>query len=440
MSRRNSGNLIRGVGAVGLGLLVLNSMIGAGIFALPGAVASQAGGLSHWLFLIIGLLFITVVLTFSELSSYFAESGGPILYANAAFGPLAGFSAGWLLYISRIAAFAANATAMAVYLGALWPWVATDAGRISVVLSMGALLTAANYIGVREGVKTVALFTVFKLTPILILVVVGLQQVGASDLLPEDLPVIEDLGGLTLLIIYAFVGFEAPTAVSGETRNARRSMPRSIVATVAAVAVLYFLVMLVFITVVPESQRAQATLADAGGILLGEWGALALALAAVFSIGGNLAANMLSVPRLSFALGELGLLPRWFGAVHPRFHTPGNSILVMGCLGVLFALSGSFAFLAAASSLMRMLTYIICIAALPGVRRGAALGSVEKAFRLPGGYLIPSVAMALCVWIAAQAAPQAWLMTALLLGLGLALFWFATQTPGGKDRSGQRPR
>jgi amino acid transporter len=422
MSAPQAPTLIRGVGAIGIALLVLNSMIGAGIFALPGAVAARAGELSPWLFLAIGIVFITVVLSFSELASYFSESGGPILYSNAAFGPVAGFTAGWLLYVSRITAFAANATAMAAYLGAIWPWAGTDVGRYAFITLICGGLTAANYIGVREGLRTVALFTLVKLTPILLLVLLGLKEVSGDSVLPASLPDFDDFGGLTLLIIYAFVGFEAPTAVSGETRNARHSMPRSIVSTVMVVAVLYFLIMLVFVAVVPASQRADATLADVGRALMGEWGALAIAVAAVFSIGGNLAASMLSVPRLTFAMGELGMLPAWFGAVHSRFHTPQNSVLAMGSLCLVFALTGSFAFLAVASSLMRLLTYILCISALPLVRSKASAEQRAMAFRLPGGCGIPLVALALCVWIAAQAHLDAWLMTLALLGLGLLLY------------------
>jgi len=104
--------LIRAIAAPGIALIVINSMVGAGIFALPGAVVPQAGLLSPWLFLAIGALFVTIVLSFAELSSYFRDSGGPVLFAQTAFGPLAGFTSGWLLYISRLSAFAANTNAM----------------------------------------------------------------------------------------------------------------------------------------------------------------------------------------------------------------------------------------------------------------------------------------------------------------------------------------
>jgi len=415
-------SLIRAIGAPGIALVVINSMIGAGIFALPASVAAQAGNLSPWLFLGIGGLFITVVLSFAELSSYFRESGGPVLFAKAAFGPLAGFSSGWLLYISRMSASAANITAMVLYLGALWPWIATDVGRISFITVFCVGLTIANFVGVKDGIRTLAVFTFFKITPILILVLVGLKEVTGDVLLPSNMPNIDDFGGLGLLIIYAFIGFEAGTIVSGETKNPRRVTPRSVVATVIAISLLYFLIMLVYVSVLPDGGRAGGTLTDVGRVLAGNVGAIVIALTAVFSIGGNLASAMLTVPRLSFALAEQGLIPVWFGQVHPRFHTPGNSVLFLGAACLLLALTGTFALLAGASSLARMFAYALSIGGLPKIRRQASAEMAEHAFRLPFGFLIPGIGLALCLWIAANAPLNTWFLALGQLGVGVVLY------------------
>ena len=406
-------------------------MIGAGIFALPATVAAQAGNLSPWLFLGIGTLFVTVVLSFAELSSYFRESGGPVLFAKTAFGPLAGFSSGWLLYISRLSAFAANTTAMALYLGALWPWFATDIGRLSFIAVICVGLTVANFVGVKDGIRTLAVFTFLKLTPIVILVLLGLKEVTGDTLLPSNLPTIDDFGGLTLLIIYAFIGFEASTIVSGEAKTPRRTVPGTIVLTVGATTILYFLIMLVYVSVLPEGERDGKTLADVGGVLAGSAGAVVIALTAVFSIGGNLAANMLSVPRLTFALSEQGLLPAWFGKVHPRFQTPGNSVLLFGSFCLVLALTGTFALLAGASSLARMFAYALSIGGLPKIRRQAGADAAAHAFRLPFGFLIPGIALALCLWIAANAPASAWYLALGQLGVGLLLYWLARSASAG---------
>jgi amino acid transporter len=152
---------------------------------------------------------------------------------------------------------------------------------------------------------------------------------------------------------------------------------------------------------------------------------MVITIAAVFSIGGNLASIMITVPRLTFALANERMLPRWFGAVHERYATPGNSILFLGAISLGFALSGSFAWLAAASSLTRLVVYVLCIGALPIIRKRADEEARARAFRLKGGYLIPAVALGLCLWIAAQSTRQSWEVFGWLLVAGLLLYWLA---------------
>jgi len=419
--------LLRGIGFAGLIILVLNSVIGAGIFALPAAISARAGVFSPWLFLIVGLLVITVVLTFAELASYFKDSGGPVLFTTTAFGPLVGFSTGWLLFISRMTAFAANSTVMAVYLGAVWPWFAEGIGRTTLIVVVCSALTFANYLGVKDGVRTMAVFTFLKLAPILLLIILGLQYVGADTLFPAEMPTIDDLGGTTLLLIYAFVGFESATIISGEAQNPKKLMPKALVTTVIATGLLYFLIVLVYISVLPGAGESGATLIDVGRELMGPAGVVLITLAAFFSIGGNLASNMLAVPRLTFALAEERLLPHWFGHIHEKYATPSNSILFLGGLGLAFALSGSFLWLAAASSLTRLILYVLCIGALPIIRRKATEEERQESYRLKGGYTIPVIALMVSVWIGLQSEMRSWVVTGSLLGLGLLFYALAAR-------------
>ena len=386
MTNGKGAQLRRDIGFFGAAFLVLNAMIGAGIFALPGKVAVNAGMLSPWLFLAVGVVFLAVVLTFAELASYFRESGGPVLYATYAFGPLAGFGTGWILFLSRMTAFAANANVMAIYLGSLFPWFGEGIGRATVISALTLGLTYANIRGVRDGVRTMGVFTLFKVLPLILLVLLGLQHVTAGTLIPSASAVIGDLGGTTLLLIYAYVGFETMAVTAGETSEPRRTLPRALMRTVIGTGILYFLIVLVFVSVIPADTYADATLVDVGRMLAGPAGAVAITLAAVFSIGGNLAGTMIAAPRLIFALGENRLLPAWFGHIHPRYATPDNSILVMGGLALLMALTGSFVELAVASSLSRMLSYILCIGSLPVIRNRASDEMKARAFGAPTAY------------------------------------------------------
>lgn len=414
-------------------MLALNAVIGAGIFALPATVAARAGLMSPWLFLIIGTLVITIVLTFAELASYFRESGGLVLYTTTAFGPLVGFGTGWIYFISRVSAFAANSTVLALYLGTVWPWVATGIGRTVLITALCVALTYANYTGVKDGVRTLAVFTFMKLTPIALLLIVGLQHVSADTFFPSEFPVIEDLGGTVLLLIYAFVGFESTSIVSGESKNPRQSVPKAMVNTLIGIGILYFLIVLVYVSVLPNAGEEGTSLITVGEVLFGPIGLIAITLAAVFSIGGNLAAIMLAVPRLTYAMAEHNLLPKWFGVINKKHSTPGNSIIFLGALALVLALTGSFVQLAIASSLTRLISYILCIAALPAIRRQADEEVRAQAYRLKGGYSIPAIAMVVCVWIAAQSKPETWIFTGKLLLIGLVFYVIARVAKKRRD-------
>ena len=424
---RKRRHLLRGIGFIGAAILVLNSVIGAGIFQMPAEISSRAGAWSPWLFLIVGVLFITIVLSMAELTSYFKESGGPVLFTTTAFGPLVGFSTGWIFFISRMTAFAANATVMAIYLGAIWPWFEDGLGRATLITTVCVTLTYLNYIGVKDGVRTMGVLTVFKLTPVLVLILLAVPHVSPDTLIPARLPVIDDFGATILLLVYPFIGFESATIMSGETREPRSTLPRALVRSTIIIAILYFLVVLAYISVLPDAGSSGATLIDVGRELMGPVGVVAITLAAFFSIGGNLSSIMLAVPRVTFALAEHRLLPRWFGHVHEKYATPDNSILVLGGLGLAFALTGTFTRLVAASVLTRLICYVLSICALPRIRRQASPEAAASAYRLKGGYTIPAVALLFCIWIGAQSSAQSWMVTGALLAVGLTLYALASK-------------
>ena len=406
-------------------------MIGAGIFALPGKVAVNAGLLSHWLFLIVGVLLLTVVLTFAELSSYYKQTGGPVLYATDAFGPFVGFSTGWALFLARMTSFAANANVLATYLGSLSDVFAGELARGVIIAVVTIGLTYANVTGVRDGVRTMGIFTVLKITPLLLLLLLGLQHVTGATLIPGAPFLINELGDTTLLLIYAYVGFESIAITAGETSQPRRTLPRALVATVLGTGVLYFLIVLVFVSVIQPQDYDQATLVDVGRAIAGPVGALGITLAAVFSIGGNLAGSILAAPRLLFSMAENRMLPAWLAHIHPKYATPDRSIILMASMALVLALSGTFVQLAIASSVVRLLSYIVSIASLPAVRRKADEETRRNAYRLRGGYVIPAIGLAICCWLLLQSKSESWQVVSILLAIGGLMYalekWFGSR-------------
>ena len=181
-------------------------------------------------------------------------------------------------------------------------------------------------------------------------------------------------------------------------------------------------IVLVFVSVVPESNYEDATLVDVGRALAGPVGAVMITLTTVFSVGGNCAGSMISAPRLIFALGENGLLPRWFAHINSKYGTPDYSILVMGGMARAFALTSNFVELAIASSLSRLLAYILSIASLPIIRRQADEETRANAYHIKGGYTVPVIGLGICIWLAAQATARDWKTIGILLAVGFALY------------------
>ena len=408
------------IGRLGYSAIALNGVIGAGIFGLPAIAAARTGAFSPWMFLLCGALILTVVLSLARASSFFRSTGGPIVYASHAFGPFVGFQTGWISYLSRVAAMAANTNLLVTYAGWYWPALNSGWTRGAGIVVVLVGFTALNIIGVRRGMVTVYVLTLLKMLPLFLLVWVGLPHLEPELLISAELPSPGILSETILILLYAFVGFEGSVVPAGEGRNPRRDIPWALTSTVVAIALLYFLIQAISFAVTPNLASSETPLADAAQALMGTAGAALLTLGAVFSIGGNISASILSAPRMTYALARDGSLPRWFAHVSLRFRTPSHSVLFYGAISLVLALSGTFIWLAVMSTLVRLLAYGICIASLPRLEK--VIGVHEGQYRLPGGWLIPAVALLLCLWLVAQAAMTAWLTVLAFIALGSALF------------------
>lgn len=280
-------------------------------------------------------------------------------------------------------------------------------------------------------------FTILKLLPLSLLLLLGMGKIDSQLLLGAQWPELGEFGDAILLVLYAYVGFEGTVVNAGEGRDPRRDLPRALIATIVIIGIVYVGVQIVAISVLPGLSESSAALADVAGVLIGPAGAAVLTLGAVFSIGGNLHSSLLSAPRMTFALAMDGSIPKWFCHVHPRHRTPDRSIWFYGALCLLMALTGTFVWLAVISTLVRLLTYIVCIATLPQLR--STIDDRADQFTLPGGLLIPATAMLLCLWLITHAALDAWVMTGAFVLAGTLLYTFsrkrALSAPGNPEET-----
>jgi amino acid transporter len=196
-----------------------------------------------------------------------------------------------------------------------------------------------------------------------------------------------------VLLIFAYGGFEAALIAAGEARNPRRDMPFGLFAGLITCTVIYGLIQWVVVGVLPDPGHSQRPLADVARIVLGHSGAALIAAGALFSIYGYLSGNVLTTPRITFALAERGDFPAFFGFVHRRFRTPYVSILIFALLVWLLALFGSFAGNATLSAGSRLFYYGVVCASLPALRRKQKMPAT---LHLPGGIVWSILGVLIC--------------------------------------------
>ena len=417
--------LRREIGRLGVATIAMNGVIGSGIFALPAVAIAQAGYFSPWLFVLCGILILSIALTLARAASFFEITGGPVVYATHAFGRYVGFQTGLLIYVSRVAAIAASANLIVSHAAALWSPLSAGGARVAAILAYVFLATMANVAGLRSGMAAVYAMSLLKLAPLLLLILVGVPSVEWGLVASAQPLPIGQLGPAMLIMMYAFIGFEFSLISAGETKNARAEIPKALVSTVLAIAVCYTLIQLVTVSVGLDLGQSKTPLVEIARRLMGPVGALALGLGVVFSIGGASITSLLTAPRLTFALSRDGSLPKWFGGVNQKNGAPVNSILFCGAVSAVLAIAEGFLWLSAFSTFVRLLTYAVCIASLPVIEKSVT--SQKSQFRLPGGLVIPAVGMLLTLWLISGSTLQTYVITSIIIFVGTVVFLFCTR-------------
>lgn len=405
--------LRRDIGFLGSAFLAFNGLVGAGIFVLPGTLHDRFGAFAPWLFPLFAVLVLAIAVPFARVAARHSISGGPVVYA-ALFGRGAAFQAGWLFYVARVSAHAANLNVLVAYVASFWPGLASGIWRGAIILGATGVIAAVNVYGVRRAIRWLDLLTAAKALPLVALALYALAS-HALPAIPAQAPPFGELEAAALLVLYAFIGFETSVVPAGETADPQRTIPRALVTTVIATALLYFVVQLAYGAVMAPGAGGSAPLIAFGRALVGEPGALLLTFAAIASVLGNVSGGITGTARTTYAMGRDGLLPAWFGAVDARHATPARSIIVMAGLIAALALTGSFVWLATASVLARMFVYAISIATLPRLAPGLLSWGTAAA------------GIAVCVWVAAQSPAAPWRVLLLLAAAGTALFFVAAR-------------
>ena len=415
--------LVRAVGVRGLTAGMVNYMIGAGIFVLPAVVAVRVGAAAPVIYIICAVAMAMIVLCFADAGSRVSLSGGTYAYAEVAFGPYVGFIVATSLWFgSTVLASAAVANVFMDTLSEIAPVMGQPVIRGVVLVLVYALFAFINIRGVKVGSRAVQTVTLAKLTPLLILVAFGLFALNARNLAWPGMPAGSEVARTTVMLLFAFLGIESALTPSGEVRDPARTVPRAIFSALVLVTLLYMAIQVVAQGILgPALATESAPLTAAARRIAVPFGVL-IGIGAVISTFGHQSGMMLATPRVLFAFGRDGVLPSAFARVHPRFRTPHVAIITQALVCALLAITSSFAGLAVLATVSTLALYLVCCIAAWILRRRDVRAENGIPFRIPGGALVPVLAVAVIVWLLSSATAREFLVVGAVLAAAAVLY------------------
>ncbi|MEF8885164.1 MAG: amino acid permease [Haloarculaceae archaeon] len=394
----------------------VGTMIGAGIFVLPGQAAEAAGPAVALSFVIGGAISMFTALSASELGTAMPKAGGSYYYVNHALGPLFGSVAGWGNWMGLAFASAFYTLGFGEYLATFAPIPAVSLGTVQVAsltlgpfglstFQIGALLAGlafigVNYIGAKETGGIQIIIVTFLVGILTVFSILGALQADLSTLRPF-FPA--ETGGATAvmpatgLVFVSFLGFAKITTVAEELKNPGRNLPLAVVGSVVIVTVMYAIIMVVLMGVINWRQLGpdftDTPVLDVAEIAFGSVGLAAvgvglLTFAGLLATASSANASILASSRINFAMGRDKLISTKLNAIHPRFATPYRSIAVTGGLILLFIVLGDVKTLAKAGSVLHLIVYGMLNLALI-VMRTADTEEYQPEFTVPLYPVVP---------------------------------------------------
>lgn len=372
--------------------MVIGTIIGASIFVQPstvtGAVPSVLGIVAVWL--VAGLLTLGGSLIAAELASAYPATGGVYVYLTRAFSPSVGFLWGWAMFWTmHTGIIAAIAMIFARYAGVFLPL--SEVGLRLVAAAAIVVLSAVNYVGVRQGSGLQTALTIAKIVAVAAVVVAAFVVGPATSVAPEAAGDVSTRGFLLAIAagLFAFGGWHMVTYAAGETIDPQRTIPRALVAGTIVVTACYVVLNAAYLHVLPLSRVAASTriAADAADAVLGRGGALLMAVLVVVSTFGALSGIVLAGPRAYLAMAQDGVIFRSLGAVHSRFRTPHRAIVIQGVWACVLVLTGSYRALVARVVYTEWIFFALMALGLVALRRRPGFA---PAFRAPLGIALPA--------------------------------------------------
>ena len=417
--------LKRVVGVPGLTLSIVNGVIGAGIFALPAIVSIALGAFGIFGYIFCSLLLASIMLCYAEIGSRVTSSGGSYAYVETAFGNFPGFIINCLYFFGwSILGSAAVMNIIADSLAILFPVFLNALLRGLLFFILIGFMVLINIRGTKKAIGFVKLITILKLLPLLGIIIFGFARVKAGNLHWQNIPSLKTFTDTSLILFFAFAGFETSLGVSGELKNPKRTVPLGIFLGGAIVLIVYILLQIITQGILGAEITAykEAPLAAVAEQIVGPIGITILLFTTAISCIGGVSADVMATPRSLFACANDGMFPKFLGKVHPKFATPHLAIITYGALIFIFSISGGFKQLAILASAAILLIYLAVILATIKLRKNKQTAT-EKTFQAPGGLLVPFVGIASITWLLTSLDKWEILSTIIFIGIICGIYF-----------------
>jgi len=409
--------------------IIIGIVIGSGIFVLPNLIARNLPSSNAIIITWIGagVLSLFGALAYAELGAMIPATGGQYVYLREAYGPLCAFVCGWTFMLAVLSGGSAwLAVTFSIYAGYFMPL--TPAAGKAISIGLVAVLSAVNYLGVREGAWVQRVFTGLKIAALLVLVGAGfLLSHPAAARAPDHLPL--TIGHFNIALaacLMVYNGWSYVSFVAGEVRNPQRNLLRALVIGMAAVIVLYLFANLAYLRVmtIPQIASTERVGADLAMRTMGSVGGTFVSLTVLLSIIGAVNGCVLTAARLPFAQARDRLFFARFGKIHPRFQTPGSAIVWGGIWTAGLILTGSYDTLYSYSIVAAWIFYTLSVAAVFVLRRKQP--HRERPYKMWGYPYTMWLFVGVSVWFVVDAfLSQPWpsFMAFVIIASGVLAYW-----------------
>lgn len=431
--------------------IVIGTVIGTGVFLAPSTMINQVGSVplffAVWVFG--GLLSLFGALTYAEMAAALPEAGGEYVFLSEAYGPFWGYIYGWTqMWVAKSGSIATLATGFYYYLVNFYPslhtalvvipWpIGPKGGPLEITygqlfaIALILLLAGVNYLGVKAGGNVQVVVTVIKMTLIAGIIVVGLFSAqGDFSHLASSIPVTGGVSAFFAALVgalWAYDGWNNVSMVSSEIKDPERNLPRALIFGTLAVMATYLLINVAYFYVLspPEVAGSERLAADMMHKLHGTFAANAVTVAVLISIFAALNGSILSGSRVPYAMARDRLFFRPIAAVHPKFKTPGNSMLLLSLWSCVLVLSGRFEQLYTYVIFASWILYAMTTAAIFILRRKRP--DLPRPYRVIGYPFVPALfvlAAAALLFNTLLTSPRESFMGLALISLGIPFYFY----------------